>query len=250
MVIKVKQSQEVSMKYYIGICDDEKLQVKVNGLYIKEIAQRNNYDIALAAFSSGKSVLEFMETKKLDILFLDIDLGIESGISIAEKIVAKYPEVVIIFITGHREFANDAFDVDAMGYIVKPVEEKKIERVLKKTLTHVEAIHTKKPEDTLVITVDNLKKRIIQNSIIYIERQIAKSIIYTKDNEYCVYESITSLINRLTDHFIRVSQSYIVNKSNITEIAGNDVILNNGMVLSIGRTYRKNVLETYYHNKK
>lgn len=237
------------MKYCIGICDDEKLQVKVNGLYIKEIAQRNNYDVVLAAFASGKSVLEFLETKKLDILFLDIDLGIESGISIAERIAAKYPEVVIIFITGHREFANDAFDVDAMGYIVKPVEEKKIERVLKKTLAHVEAIHVKKPEETLVITADNLKKRISQDSIIYIERQIAKSIIYTKDNEYNVYETISSLIDRLTNHFIRVSQSYIVNKSNIAEINGNNVILSNGMVLSIGRTYRKEVLESYYHNK-
>ena len=179
------------MKYIIGVCDDEKLQVKVNGLYIKEIALRNNWDVAMVPFNTGRAVLEYLATRKLDVLFLDIDLGNESGIGIAEKIAVKYPEVVVIFITGHREFANDAFDVDAMGYIVKPVEEKKMERVLKKTLTHVEAIRSKKPSETIVVTVENLKKKILQNDILYIERQQAKSIIVLKGKKYGVYETIT-----------------------------------------------------------
>ncbi|NLP17259.1 MAG: response regulator transcription factor [Clostridiales bacterium] len=237
------------MKYIIGVCDDEKLQVKVNGLYIKEIALRNNWDVAMVPFNTGRAVLEYLATRKLDVLFLDIDLGNESGIGIAEKIAVKYPEVVVIFITGHREFANDAFDVDAMGYIVKPVEEKKMERVLKKTLTHVEAIRSKKPSETIVVTVENLKKKILQNDILYIERQQAKSIIVLKGKKYGVYETITSLAERLTDSFLRISQSYIVNKSFIAGIEGNRVLLKNGMDISIGRTYRKDVLEAYYQDK-
>lgn len=237
------------MKYIIGVCDDEKLQVKINGLYIKEIALRNNWDVAMVPFNTGRAVLEYLATRKLDVLFLDIDLGNESGIGIAEKIAVKYPEVVVIFITGHREFANDAFDVDAMGYIVKPVEEKKMERVLKKTLTHVEAIRSKKPSETIVVTVENLKKKILQNDILYIERQQAKSIIVLKGKKYGVYETITSLAERLTDSFLRISQSYIVNKSFIAGIEGNRVLLKNGMDISIGRTYRKDVLEAYYQDK-
>jgi len=239
----------ISMKFIIGICDDEKLQVKVNGLYIKEIAERNHWELSLIPFNSGKGVMEYLQTKKLDVLFLDIDLGNESGIGVAEKLAAKYPELVVIFITGHREFANDAFDVDAMGYIVKPVDEKKMERVLKKTLAHIEAIRSKQPSDTVVITVDNLKKKILQNEILYIERQQTKSIIFLKGKEYGVYETITALAERLTTDFIRISQSYIVNKAIIAGIEGNSVILKNGLELPIGRTYRKTVLEAYYQNK-
>lgn len=234
------------MKYIIGVCDDEKLQVKVNGLYIKEIALRNHWDIAMVPFNTGRAVLEFLASKKMDVLFLDIDLGNESGIGIAERIAVKYPELVVIFVTGHREFANDAFDVDAMGYIVKPVDEKKMERVLKKTLSHVEAIRSKKPSETIVITVENLKKKIFQNDILYIERQQAKSIITLKGKEYGVYETITSLAERLTDDFLRISQSYIINKSFIVGIEGNNILLKNGMDIPIGRTYRKDVLEAYY----
>lgn len=234
------------MKYIIGVCDDEKIQVKVNGLYIKEIAVRNNWDITMVPFTTGRAVLEFLAKNKMDVLFLDIDLGNESGISIAEKIAVRYPEVVVIFITGHREFANDAFDVDAMGYIVKPVDEKKMERVLKKTLVHVEAMRSRKPSESLVITVENLKKKILQNDILYIERQQAKSVIFLKGKEFGVYETITSLAERLTNDFIRISQSYIVNKAFIAGIEGNNVLLKNGMDIPIGRTYRKNVLEAYY----
>ena len=234
------------MKYIIGVCDDEKIQVKVNGLYIKEIAVRNNWDITMVPFTTGRAVLEFLAKNKMDVLFLDIDLGNESGISIAEKIAVRYPEVVVIFITGHREFANDAFDVDAMGYIVKPVDEKKMERVLKKTLVHVEAMRSRKPSESLVITVENLKKKILQNDILYIERQQAKSVIFLKGKEFGVYETITSLAERLTNDFIRISQSYIVNKAFIAGIKGNNVLLKNGMDIPIGRTYRKNVLEAYY----
>jgi DNA-binding LytR/AlgR family response regulator len=237
------------MKYIIGVCDDEKLQVKVNGLYIKEIALRNNWEIAMVPFTTGKAVLDYLATNKMDILFLDIDLGNESGINIAERIAVKYPELVVIFVTGHREFANDAFDVDAMGYIVKPVDEKKIERVLKKTITHVEAIRMKKPSESIIITVENLKKKILQSDILYIERQQAKSIVFLKGKEYGVYETLTSLAERLTDDFLRVSQSYIVNKSFIANIKGNSVFLKNGMDIPIGRTFRKQVLEAYYKNK-
>ena len=57
------------MKYIIGVCDDEKLQVKVNGLYIKEIALRNNWDVAMVPFNTGRAVLEYLATRKLDVLF-------------------------------------------------------------------------------------------------------------------------------------------------------------------------------------
>lgn len=237
------------MKYIIGVCDDEKLQVKVNGLYIKELALRNNWDIVMIPFTTGKAVLDYLANNKMDILFLDIDLGNESGIGVAERIAMKYPELVVIFVTGHREFANEAFDVDAMGYIVKPVDEKKLERVLKKTFTHVEAIRLKSPSESIVITVDNLKKKINQNDILYIERQQAKSIIYLKGKEYGVYETLTSLAERLTEDFLRISQSFIVNKSFIAGIKGNNVFLKNGLDIPIGRTYRKQVLEAYFKNK-
>ncbi len=232
--------------YRIGICDDEKLQVKVNGLYVTEISKREKLDVEVVGFTSATKLDDYIKQKGLDILLLDIDMGEESGISIATKIMDIYPELIIIFVTGHSEFAVDAFDLDAVGYILKPVEEHKVERAIKKAVQQIEAKKLLKPSSEIIITVDNLKKKIKQSDIYYIERQQTKSVIYINSSEERVYETITSILDRLDDFFIRVSQSAVVNMNHINHIKDRKVIMNSGVDIPIGRTYFKDVKECYY----
>lgn len=234
------------MNYKIGICDDEVMQIKINALFIKEIAKRNNYDISLIGFQSSKQLTSHLSKNSLDILFIDIDMGEESGITTATNLTKSNPNLVIVFITGHREFTNEAFDIEAFGYILKPVEEKKIERVFKKAILQATAIKSQLPSSTLVITEDNLKKKINQRDIIYISRQQTKSVIYTSFAEYKVYETITSLYNRLESNFLRINQSDIVNMREIKEIRENHVFLKNNIDMTLGRTFRKQAIDTYY----
>lgn len=235
------------MSYRIGICDDEIYQIKINNLYLKEIAKKNNYNFECYGFDSKLKVLKYLMTNQLDILFLDIELGVGSGLSLAAEISAKYPDIVIIFITGYREYANEAFEIEAMGYVVKPIEIKKLERILKKAISQVEGIKSQKVIKTLVITHENLKKKINQFEIIYIQRQQSKSVIFTQKNHYYVYETISSLFSRLDNSFMRVNQSEIVNIAEVSEIKNNCVILKNGISMPIGRTFRKDIINTYFN---
>lgn len=234
------------MPYEIGFCDDEIYQIKVNSLFLKEIADKNQYDLAYHGFQSGKQLRSYLESKSLDVLFLDIDLGDETGIDIAAWIAKNHPHIITVFVTGHREFAVEAFEVDAMGYLVKPYDIKKMENVMKKVMGQL--AKKEQPEETyeIIITDENLKKKIDCRDILYIERQQAKSIIVTKQREYQVYETITSLCDRIGDSFIRINQGEVVNKSLITEIKGNTVYLKNGRTITVGRTYRKEVLAKYF----
>ena len=236
------------MKYKIGICDDEVLHVKLNGVFVQEIAKRNNYDVEVVGFTKKQQLLSYIRKNKLDILFLDIDLGEDSGILLSAELMKLYEELIIIFITGHREFASEAFDVEAMGYIVKPVEEQKMERILKKAILQVKAIKGLDAVHELIITEENIKKKINEDEIIYIERELSKSIIHTKKRDYKVYETITSLCERLGTNFLRVSQSDVVNIKEIEQIRDNSVILQGNITISIGRTYRKKVMETYFNS--
>ncbi|SES77657.1 LytR/AlgR family response regulator transcription factor [[Clostridium] polysaccharolyticum] len=236
------------MKYKVGICDDEVLHVKINGVFVKEIAKRENYDIVVAGFTKANQLKEYLRKEKLDLLFLDVDLGSDSGILLAAELMKEYPDLVIIFITGHREFACEAFDVEAIGYLVKPVEEQKMKRVLKRAMLQVMAMKGQSASHEIVITEENIKKKVPEEDIITVERQLSKSIIHTKDRDYKVYETITSLCGRLSPAFLRVNQSEIVNVKEIEEIRENNVILKSGKSISIGRTYRKSVMNTYFNN--
>ena len=232
------------MSYQIGFCDDEVYQIKVNSLFLKEIASQKGYDFEYHGFQSGKQLQKYLERNSLDILFLDIDLGDETGIEIATWISMNYPEIIIVFITGHREFAEEA---DAVGYLVKPYDIKKMENVMKKVMQQLEAPTLAEVSQEIVITDDNLKKKIDCRDILFIVRQQSKSIIKTKQREYQVYETITSLCEKVGDSFIRVNQGEVVNRALIAEIVGNTVYLKDGMSMTIGRTYRKNVVDKYFN---
>lgn len=234
------------MSYQVGFCDDEVYQIKVNSLFLKEIAGKNGYDFEYHGFQSGKQLRKYLETNHLDVLFLDIDLGEETGIEVAAWIALNYPEVITVFVTGHREFAEEAFSVDAVGYLVKPYDLKKMENVMKKVMQQLEPAPKADNHYEIVITDENMKKKIDCREILYIERQQSKSVIKTKQREYQVYETITSLCERIGDSFIRVNQGEVVNRTLITEIKGNTLYLRNGMSMSIGRTYRKDVIAKYF----
>lgn len=234
------------MSYQIGLCDDEIYQIKVNSLFLKEIASKNQYDLEYHGFQSGKQLRSYLDSNHLDVLFLDIDLGEENGIEIAAWISKNYPNIIIIFVTGHREFAVEAFEVDAMGYLVKPYDINKMSNVMKKVMVQLEKNGIEEEKHEIIVTVENLKKKIDCRDIIYIERQQAKSIIQTRQREYQVYETITSLCDRIGDSFIRVNQGMVVNTSLISEIKGNNLYLKNGMDIPIGRTYRKEVMAKYF----
>lgn len=234
------------MQYNIGICDDEILQLKLNNVYIKEIATRNRYNVNVKAFVNASHLFTYLQKETLDIIFLDIDLGEESGIDIAKKLLSRYPKIIIVFLTGHREFASEAFDVEALGYVLKPINEQKLERILVKAITQVIGLQNKLNDSNIVITEENIKKKINLSDILYIERVLSKTIIHTKNKEYQVYEPLTSLCDRLGKDFIRINQSEAVRFREILKLEGNTVFLRRGKEISIGRTYKKAVLELFY----
>lgn len=238
------------MAYQIGVCDDEIYQIKVNRLFLEEIASQNNLDLECHGFSSGAQLKNFLLNKELDILFMDIDLGDESGVELAAQLSRQYPKMVIAFVTGHREFMEEAFEMDAMGYLVKPYEIGRMERVLRKSLLQVSALKQSINEPEIIVNDENLKKKIKCKDIVYVQRQQYKSVIVTGRRNYCVYEPITALHERLGEGFLRVNQSEVVNVQEIRTIEGNIVKLKNDMEMSIGRTFREGVIERYFGKSK
>lgn len=237
------------MRYTVGICDDEKIQLKVNALFLNEIALKNKIEIKYKGFEHPTELMLFLEKYPVDVLLLDIDLNNEiSGLELATKLAAKYPKLIIIFVTGHREFAFEAFEIEANGYILKPIDINKLERILLKAFHLVDDMKKGSKEMPFIITEENIKKKINQEDIIYIQRRAAKSYIVTKEREYQVYETMTSLNDRLKDNFFRINQSEIVNINKVKEIKNNNLHLKTGESFVIGRTFRKDVMETYLTN--
>jgi DNA-binding LytR/AlgR family response regulator len=157
----------------------------------------------------------------------------------------KNPRIVTIFVTGHREFAYDAFTVEAFSYLTKPLEPERFERIFKKAVMQVNDMNNRLQRTPLIITEDNIKKKISQLSIIYIERVNAQSLIVTRAARHFVYETVTSLASRLEENFIQINQGIIVNLEEVSDMKGHQVTMRTGEVFPIGRTYSKEVKKKY-----
>jgi len=94
-------------------------------------------------FTTGKQALEKLEALRPDVVFLDIELPSTSGIELFSRIVELLGEVKVVFTTAYTQYAVEAFELNALDYIVKPIEK---ERLLK-TLERLEAVQPPSPED-------------------------------------------------------------------------------------------------------
>lgn len=234
------------MKLTIAVCDDESITLKHNCTYIDNLSKKYKVDANIVSFCSGADLLDYMEhNEAIDIAFLDVDMKGMNGIQTAGMMTRRNPRTVIIFITGHKEFAYDAFTVEAFSFLVKPIDPDRLDRIFKKAVLQVNDLMNRKLRSSLIITEDNIKKKISQSAILYIERIESRSFIVTKTSRHGVYETITSLESRLEDYFLRINQGIIVNLNEVAGVQRTQVTMKAGEIFPIGRTYYKHVKERY-----
>lgn len=234
------------MRFEIGICDDETIMQQINSLYIQNIADKFNLDIMLHTFSSGEELLDFSKNHPLHIVFLDIDMVGVSGIETAFSLRKYYPDIVTIFITGHTEYAIEAFDTEAIGYIMKPVDATKLERIFIKAINYVKMTMNTIRSKSITFVEDNIKKKLPQHQIIYFEKEGNQCKIITAKSTHYWYTTIKNILDILDDDFIQINQGIIANKRYIASIIKGDLILKNGDTFKIGRKYLPNVRASFF----
>ena len=119
-----------------------------------------------------------------------------------------------------------------------------------KSLKEAAAEKSRMKLSSLTVTDENIKKKIQQNKILYIEKNRNQSLIYTAEHIYCVYESMKSLAEKVDEFLWQINQGLIVNCSYIIKIEKGKVWLKNGLDYTIGRRYLKEVKGKYFDMTK
>ena len=122
--------------YKIAICDD----LATDRNYLSSLCEiwgsHNSYHIQISEFTSAENFLfNYAEKKDFDILLLDIEMGAMDGVTMARKLRQDNHTVQIIFITGYADYISDGYEVDALHYLMKPLQEEKFFTVLDRAVT-------------------------------------------------------------------------------------------------------------------
>jgi len=110
----------------VVLIDDEKAML----LIMKSLLNRLEGVTVAAAFQNGAQALEWLRSEEADVAFVDIRMAEEDGVALARRIHAVRENIRIVFVTSHKDFALDAFEVGAVDYIVKPVRIERLEQAL------------------------------------------------------------------------------------------------------------------------
>lgn len=236
------------MELNIAVCDDDSVHVDLITSYIKSMDTSYNIDCILAY--SGEELLEQLNEKKIDVVFLDIEMKTLNGIETGKKIRALSEDTIIVYITGYRHYAVEAFEIESFHYLIKPIMEAKFVKLMERILTRIEERKAFRDKEKIlpIKTRDNLIQ-LQYDTIYYFEKDFRKLKVHTSDTTIEFYGSMNNLLGEIdTSYFIRCHQSYIVNKHKIKGIQGNTIILNReeNSYIPISRTYKKEITDIFY----
>lgn len=136
--------------------DDEKLALDI----MTHLLGKTEQIEVVGSFQKVKTALNFVLDEQVDVVFLDIEMPEINGLELAEKILEKKPHIEIVFVTAYNEYAVEAFELNAIDYLMKPVNltrlEKTIERLSKKTTANPEASSENKEKTLHIKLTHNL----------------------------------------------------------------------------------------------
>ena len=224
------------------IVDDDEIDRLVVTSFAK---QHSNLNI-VGIFERSEDALAILDTENIDVAFLDIDMPGLNGIEFRKK---AHQIPVCIFVTSHPEFAVESFELDTLDFIVKPIKFDRFNQAMERVNEYMEL--KQKAElfessiggDVIYIKEGHQETKIKLHEILYLEALKDYTKIVTANKRHCVLASLGTLLKE--NHFgtfIRIHRSYAIQKQFIKTILSNDVLMNNNLILPIGRSYKDNLV--------
>jgi DNA-binding LytR/AlgR family response regulator len=224
------------------VCDDraeerEELRAVLERFFI---ARRE--EVHIVEYSSGEALLADLEEEyeQFDLFILDIFMDGISGVETAHRLRDMHIRAALIFLTISPDYAVESYDVDASGYLLKPLDEEKLEKLLDRMLTPVQRrrICLRCGRELQYVHLDEIAWLESSGNMVCLHMQDG-SVITTR-------EKLSDLEGRLDDkRFLRCHQSYLVNMDYVENVQ-NDFLMRDGASIPI-RTRSRGQIADQYH---
>lgn len=240
------------MKTRCLIVDDEPLAIELLETHLRHLDQLE----IVATSSNAIKALEIIQTQEIDLMFLDIQMPMLTGIDFLKSL--KNPPKVI-FTTAYRDYALEGYELDVVDYLLKPISFdrffKAINKYFQLTTQHeggvsvvpAQAINTNtsKQEEFkkhLYVRINKKHHKVILNDVTYIESIKDYIKIHMVDGDLQVKEKISEFEHKLPQQqFLRIHRSFIVNLEKVTAFTSQDVEIGTTEI-PIGISYKQGVL--------
>ncbi|NLZ61979.1 MAG: response regulator transcription factor [Acholeplasmataceae bacterium] len=222
----------------VAIVEDNASDSNLIENYLKKYSELNNVKLNIKKFDEAISFLS--EYKKIyNIIFMDIEMPDINGLEAARKIRRTDKQVIIIFVTNMAQYAVKGYEVDALDFVVKPVNYATIAQKMDKALKIVRA----NQDAEIVISKARGFIRLPISELLYLEVTGHKIHFHTNEETVVATGSLTEYEKRLKpNNFMRCNNCYLVNPRYIKSISGMTILMKNDDTLLISHPKKKKFL--------
>lgn len=231
------------------IIDDEPLARESVELLIKEDSRLS----LIGHFSNAVVASSFMANNVIDLIFLDVQMPYINGIEFAKTISRN---TLVIFTTAYSEYALDGYEVDAIDYLVKPIDIERFSKAVDKAIAYHSLLLNAEEEnvenigdDFIFVKSERRFQKVYYRDILFVEGLKDYVVIQTSSSKIITKMSLKTMIELIPQSiFFRVNRSYIINLQQIDSFDNNDVFIR-GFEISIGNNYRESFFSKIKPNK-
>ena len=239
MILSMGHSSPLSIN--VAIVDDSQADLEHCLSLLKRFEKESDTQISADSFSRGGSFLEKFKGQ-YDIIFLDVNLDAFNGIEIAKKIRLSDSKVIIIFVTNLARYATEGYMVDALDYVLKPLQYGSFFLKMSKAVSLIQ----NRASESLVVSTKSGFKKIHVDKILYLE-VFSHDVVFHLDDESVVTSgTLKEYDEKLRKYdFLRCKSCYLVNAEKIEGIYKYDIRLSNGETIEISHPKRKEFIRAF-----
>ena len=232
----------------IAICDDEQEMVSSHKKVIEEVLRECNEMGEIVTYTVSDNLLCDVTEDQFyyDLILLDIEMPGHDGMEMAGKLKPYLPNVKIIFITSHIEYAIDAFELSIFRYVPKDNRESKLPQAVRDAVRLI----TLEGGKFYTIQSGGRMEKIPYKDIMYIQREGKNAEIYDGNEIKKVRRSLQQIFDELSsEEFIFTDRGCIVNIIHVMQVKDGEAIMKNGDHLPISRSHLQEVklkINTYW----
>lgn len=222
----------------IAILDDEQEDL----FEIEEMIFNVQGNWHVDQYTEGQKLIEAVENgKRYDLLLLDIYLEFENGVEVAKKLRSIVPQIPVVFITNSSNHAVEAYSMDALHYIVKPVRQEDMIEVFRRLNNKSE------PRKILVIQIDRTLTVLFQDEIIRVESHGHSTVITCiNGTAYAIWKPYREIDELLDDTFVRIKKGVTLNMRWIARMTNRDCTTRDGKTYLLRRESAREIRERYH----
>lgn len=226
----------------IAICEDNSVHTQRLHNMVEPLL---NVPYTITAFSSGQKFCHSLEEgeNSYDLVFMDIELEADSmtGIQLAQKINSISPHTQIIYTSQYLEYASPVYETKHVYFVHKAQMDQYLEKALDSALKNLEIIRGQ----YLYFKKRKRQFRIPQSDILYMERILRNTDIYTREEKHSTSDSLKTLMEQLSPSFVLCHRSFVVNLKAVSSFSREKITLFNGQTIPVGRTHYSQIQKSF-----